>query len=90
MTLSEIAVVWLPVLERFKPNPMSMPMASVVRLGALVEAIEKHGKSDMAKKIGVVMLATMPIPEQPCPPGTEKVVAYLVDAIEAEMRSWLE
>jgi hypothetical protein len=90
MTLAEIATAYLPLLERFKPDPMAAGMEVVLSLASLSAALEKHGKHEMGKKISVLMLATIPIAEMPVPEGTEKVAAWLVQALEDELRSFLE
>jgi hypothetical protein len=88
-SLQDIAAAWLPIMELFKPDPTKAPLTHVVRLASLAEMVERHGKTDLGKKLTTLMLATMPVPELPLPTGGEMVAAWLVDSIETELRSWL-
>lgn len=91
MTLSEIALVALPLLARLKPNPLDAPVEVFIQLGAVAEGLEANGKKETANKVTVLMLAVAPVNDHSTRPEKLDVFAtYLVQTLEAEMRTWLE
>lgn len=93
-TLSEIAISWLPVLGTFSPDPLAVPVDVVLRLAVLSEALEAHGKSLMAKKVTVLMLAAMPenlFKGLPDPPEKmDLFAAHMVHSLMDELKGFLE